>query len=96
MPERWGIPGGHIEDGELPEAAAVRETLEETNLQLDNVFMLKKINDVIIYCSNSYSGEVEIDFEHTDWKWVPYHELETYDTTPNLEDTIKLALDTLK
>jgi len=31
---RWEFPGGHIEDGEAPEAAAVREWGEETGLTL--------------------------------------------------------------
>lgn len=31
---RWLPPGGHIEEGELPDAAAEREVLEETGLQV--------------------------------------------------------------
>lgn len=31
-PERWGLPGGHVEAGEEPLAAAYRELLEETGL----------------------------------------------------------------
>lgn len=30
----WSVPGGWIEPGESPEAAAVREVLEETGLQV--------------------------------------------------------------
>jgi 8-oxo-dGTP pyrophosphatase MutT (NUDIX family) len=30
--KNWGFPKGHLEDGELPEAAAVREVGEETGL----------------------------------------------------------------
>lgn len=33
-PERWGAPGGHVEDGEDFEAAAYRELTEETALVL--------------------------------------------------------------
>jgi 8-oxo-dGTP diphosphatase len=33
-PERWGLPGGHVEDGESFEAAAYRELAEETGLRL--------------------------------------------------------------
>lgn len=31
-PEKWGLPGGHVEPGEEPLAAAYRELLEETGL----------------------------------------------------------------
>jgi 8-oxo-dGTP pyrophosphatase MutT (NUDIX family) len=32
-PERWGLPGGHVEEGEPFEAAAYRELAEETGLR---------------------------------------------------------------
>ena len=50
----------------------------------------------MIYYSTSYNGEVEIDIEHTDWAWVSYDEMDNYDTTPNLKDTVKLALEKIK
>jgi ADP-ribose pyrophosphatase YjhB (NUDIX family) len=31
----WNLPGGRVEVGELPDAAAVRETLEETGLEVE-------------------------------------------------------------
>ncbi|HYF72343.1 MAG TPA: NUDIX hydrolase [Nocardioides sp.] len=33
-PERWGLTGGHVEDGEPFEAAAYRELAEETGIEL--------------------------------------------------------------
>ena len=33
-PETWSMSGGHVEEGEDPEAAAYRELLEETGLAL--------------------------------------------------------------
>ncbi|GAA1770950.1 hypothetical protein GCM10009795_016280 [Nocardioides hankookensis] len=33
-PEKWGLPGGHVEDGEDHEAAAYRELQEETGIRL--------------------------------------------------------------
>ncbi len=31
---KWDIPGGYLEDGEHPEAGAIREVLEETGLRV--------------------------------------------------------------
>lgn len=35
MPNIWSIPSGHIENGESPGHAALREFYEETNIKLD-------------------------------------------------------------
>jgi 8-oxo-dGTP pyrophosphatase MutT (NUDIX family) len=34
-PEKWGLPGGHVEDGEDYEPAAYRELEEETGVRLE-------------------------------------------------------------
>ena len=31
--DNWGFPKGHVEDGERPEAAALREVIEETGIE---------------------------------------------------------------
>jgi len=98
MPYKWGIPGGHVEEGETAEQAAIREALEETNLSLQNIFELEEKKEVMVYYSTSFdNGEkLKIDYEHTDWAWVSYKKLDIYDTTPNLKHTVKLALDKMK
>jgi|TARA_R110000824_G_scaffold17084_5_gene69880 8-oxo-dGTP diphosphatase len=96
MPEKWALVGGHIEKEESPKDTAIRETKEETNLNLSNINELEKRGQVMIYYSNSYSGTVKIDFEHTDWAWASYDELDNYDTTPGLKDTVELAMEKLK
>ena len=34
---QWSIPGGHVQEGETYEEGAVRETKEETNLNVSNL-----------------------------------------------------------
>lgn len=36
----WDIPGGHIEAGETPEQAAVRETIEEAGVRVEPVRLI--------------------------------------------------------
>jgi 8-oxo-dGTP pyrophosphatase MutT (NUDIX family) len=36
-PHKWCLPGGHVDPGEDPEAAAHRELLEETGLKVDEL-----------------------------------------------------------
>ena len=42
----WSTPGGHLEFGESPEACAIRETREETGLEIHTVRFVALTNDV--------------------------------------------------
>jgi 8-oxo-dGTP diphosphatase len=42
----WSTPGGHLEYGESPEECAVRETKEETNVDISDVHALGYTNDL--------------------------------------------------
>lgn len=76
------IPGGSVEENELPREAALREAIEEVNQKL-------RINKIIhedsqfdaskdtVFTRLVYAGEIleERDFildpeEHTDFKWI--------------------------
>ena len=81
-PSYWDIPGGSVEENELPREAALREAIEEVNQKLrinkiiheDSQFDASK--DTVFTCL-VYGGEIleERDFildpeEHTDFKWI--------------------------
>ena len=81
-PSYWDIPGGSVEENELPREAALREAMEEVNQKL-------RINKIIhedsqfdaskdtVFTRLVYAGEIleERDFildpeEYTDFKWI--------------------------
>ena len=86
MPKKWGLPGGKIETGETPEEAVVRETKEETTLNIQKLTYLKDLSNktVDLFYTTSYDGNVQIDFEHDDYEWVSRADVEQYDTVPGI------------
>ena len=80
MPLHWSYPGGHIQKGETPYYAAKRELEEETGLKPKTV-VYKGIRDttngkMYIYLCDEFDGDVKLNFEHSDRKWVTYDEVE--------------------
>ena len=92
-PEQWGFPGGKLEEGETPREAAIRETEEETQLRVKDVRSLGIFNNAVAaYVSDSYEGEVKIDFEHTDWQWVGADDFGQYDLAPSVREIYAAAM----
>jgi 8-oxo-dGTP diphosphatase len=50
----WSTPGGHLDFGESPGDAAIRETLEETGVQVHNVEFVAITNDMISSTGKHY------------------------------------------
>lgn len=99
MPLHWSLAGGHIEKGESPYQAAKRELKEETGLIANNLVLLKKQKTLAgnggiltLYLCDDFDGEVKLNFEHSDFAWVKYDDIQEYKTTPDLKSFVGLAL----
>jgi ADP-ribose pyrophosphatase YjhB (NUDIX family) len=86
----WSLPKGHIEDGETPEEAAVREVEEETGIigrvvaplgTIDFWFVAedRRVHKTVHhYLMRALGGELsDSDVEVAEVAWVPLHELES-------------------
>jgi 8-oxo-dGTP pyrophosphatase MutT (NUDIX family) len=87
----WDPPGGAVELGEEVEAAARRETLEETGLEIGGMDLFgvysgpglyykypngdQVANITIIYLTRDWHGDLQLNDEHTDSSWFAVGEL---------------------
>jgi ADP-ribose pyrophosphatase YjhB (NUDIX family) len=95
-PPLWSLPGGRIEPGETPEAAAARELLEETGVEAEIVGLAGErevvLNDengsarfrIFAYAARWRAGEAAPGPEAAEVAWVEPEELSGYPTTEGL------------
>jgi 8-oxo-dGTP pyrophosphatase MutT (NUDIX family)/GNAT superfamily N-acetyltransferase len=80
--ERYTLPGGHIEPGESPEVAALRELYEETGLHATSLSFLKDYTTaagVRLHCFSAFvtgrpHGNLDPDQEVEEWEFVDVEE----------------------
>lgn len=93
-PKKWGLPGGHIDEGETPEEAVIREVNEETNFNVENVFLrhIKEDDKCKIHYYMCYVDPDQLAIldheEHHNLKWVNRDELQELDTAFDIKDIL--------
>ena len=97
MPHKWAFPGGHIDEGERPIEAAVREVKEETTLIITDPteFYISPNGEVVYFTTRTHTDDVAIDVEHDDFAWVYPEELTNYDVVPGLIKVVQRAKEIL-
>jgi 8-oxo-dGTP diphosphatase len=79
MAGQWFLPGGAVEDDELPEDAARRELLEESGLEIEGELEIVGVYPMWVYGGHclqiSYrgtlrDGDVVVSHEHEGAQWV--------------------------
>lgn len=91
-PGKWCFPGGHIDIGETPDKAAIRETKEETGLTIEGsiLFDTFKNSECMIYYFKSIVNEKDniiLDYnEHQQYDWFSFEEIMNLDLIMNLKD----------
>ena len=97
-PPLWSLPGGRIEAGETPEAAAMRELLEETGVEAEIVALAGEREVVLkdegggvaarfkifAYAARWRAGEAAPGPEATEVAWVAPEEIAAYNATEGL------------
>ena len=100
----WGGVAGYVEEDETPYETAVKEIKEEVGIERGNVRLIKKSDPVKFtdcYNGKKYDWiiypflftiekdiKVKIDWEHTEFRWIPPSEIEKYNTVPHLKEIV--------
>lgn len=89
MPHHYAFPGGKIEIGEDVVAGLCRECKEEVNLTVkpENCHFLSDVSKKLghkFYLATEFDGEVRLNNEHDDFKWINPKELNKFKTVPDI------------
>jgi 8-oxo-dGTP diphosphatase len=93
----WNLPGGGMEPGELPTETAIRETHEETGLQVEierlvGVYSKPKNNDLVfVFIAQIIGGILTVNSEADQLQYFPLDALPT-NTIPKHVERIQDAV----
>jgi len=104
----WSGVSGYVEEDEKPIETAYKEIREEIGLNKENIQFIKDANSIEfsdvyeneIYQWNIYpflfktekKDKINIDWEHTDYRWITPEDVEKFDTVPHFLDVVSKLL----
>ena len=102
--ELWGGVAGFVEEGEEPYETALKEIKEEVGLEKEDLRSVKKedavkftdlygdkLYDWVVYPFLFHIKErdkIQLDWEHTEFRWIKPSELKKYDTVPRFKEIV--------
>jgi len=102
--ELWGGVAGFIEENEEPRQTALKEIKEETGIEKNELLLLKqedairftdlyenKLYEWIVYAFLFHIDDrekVQIDWEHTEFRWIKPSQLNEFDTVPRFKEIV--------
>jgi len=108
----WDFPKGHIEAGEKPLDAMLREVKEETGLDVEPVYGFSekieytfkaaydggrlKHKTVDFFLASAKTKRVTLSHEHMAFKWLPYSQVSRLVTYENSRKVLRAAYSFLK
>ena len=100
----WGGIAGYIEENEDPYETALKEIFEEAGLEENDVMLLKQMTPfkfTDFYEEKRYDwkvfpflfkivkkSKIDIDWEHSEYRWISPSEIENMETVPHLKDIV--------
>jgi len=104
----WSGVSGYVEEDEKPIDTAYKEIFEEVGLKKEDVKLMDSKDPIEFtdkYKNEIYNWKVfpflfktnkkdkiQIDWEHTDYRWILPKEVENFDTVPHFLDVVSKLL----
>jgi len=100
---RWACVSGYIEKGETADETARREISEELGLEKEDLDFIRKgkvlyaRDKTLLWAIHPFlfeakKPEIELDWEHIQFKWILPEEIKDYETVPKLKEAIESVL----
>ena len=89
----WDLPGGRLNPDETLKDAAIRETKEETNLDIEpgDELMIKEYRDNIrerrfhFFKARPLTSEIKLCDEHCEFAWIHPEKIKNLDLHPSVK-----------